>query len=100
MRDFGVPLYDRVRYVRYINTDKLGNPASMGGAYLGPDVLVAWRADEGEADQEYVSLRVRKRAKSIIILLTSCIPKSKGDGFPIHHDVCRVVIEHYWVGIR
>lgn len=31
---------------------------SEGYTYLGPDVLVAWRTDEGKADQKHIGLRI------------------------------------------
>merc|ERR1719198_1340130 len=35
------------------------------------------RGDNGESDQEDISLWVRQRAKTIIVLLTSSIPESE-----------------------
>lgn len=41
---------------------------------LGSDVLVTRWADEGEADQEDVRLRVGEGSKAIVILLSGGIP--------------------------
>lgn len=63
------------------------------GAHLGLDVVERGRADNREADEEHVGLRVRERAKTIVILLTSSIPETQADGLAINHDIGRVVIE-------
>ena len=62
-------------------------------AYLGLDVVERRWADDGETDQEDVCLGVGEWAESVIILLTSGIPKTKADGLPINHDAGGVVVE-------
>jgi hypothetical protein len=62
--------------------------------HLGPDVLVARRADEREADQEHVRLRVRERAETVIVLLAGRIPEAERDRLAVDHHVRRVVVEH------
>ena len=62
--------------------------------YLGPDVLETWRADERETNQEDIRLRVGERAETVVIFLTSGIPKPEGDSLAVDHDIGGVVIEH------
>lgn len=64
------------------------------GVPLGLDVVERRRADDGEADEEHVGLRVGQRAQTIVILLTSGIPQTQTDGLTVDHDVGRVVVEH------
>lgn len=64
------------------------------GVPLGLDVLERGRRNNGEADQENVRLWVRERAKTIIVLLTSGIPKTKVNRLSVNHHVGRVVIKH------
>jgi hypothetical protein len=54
--------------------------------YLGLDVIEGRWADDGEADEEDVRLRVGERAQTVVILLTSSIPKTKTDRFAIDHN--------------
>lgn len=56
--------------------------------HLGPHVLIAWRTNQGETDQKNVRLGVRKRTKSVVVLLTSSVPQPKGYSLPIDHYVC------------
>lgn len=60
---------------------------------LGPDVVKGWRANNGEADEEDVCLRVGERAQSIIVFLSGGIPQSQADWLSINHHTCRVVVE-------
>ena len=60
---------------------------------LGLDVVERRRADEREADEEDVGLGVRKRAQSVVILLSSSIPETQAHGLAIDHNTRRVVIE-------
>lgn len=64
-----------------------------GGGYLGLHVLKRRRADEREADEEDICLRVGQRAQTVVILLSGSIPKSQVDGLAIDHDIGRVVVE-------
>lgn len=61
--------------------------------YLCLDVVKGWRADDGKADEENIRLGVGKRSQPVVILLSSSIPQSQAYWLPIHHDICRVVIE-------
>lgn len=47
-----------------------------GRKHLSLDVVERGRADDGEADKEDVGLGVRQGAKSVVIFLSSSIPKS------------------------
>ena len=44
--------------------------------HLGFDVVEGGRADDGKADEEDIGLGVGKRAKAIVIFLSSSIPQS------------------------
>jgi len=65
---------------------------------LGPpfrlDVVERSGADDGEANQEDIRLRVREGTQSVIILLAGGIPQTQVDGLAIHHHVRGVVIKH------
>ena len=52
------------------------------------------RADDREADEENVGLRVRERPQAIVIFLACRIPQTEVDGLAVHHDVRAVVVEH------
>lgn len=60
---------------------------------LGPDVVKGWRADNGEADEEDVCLRVGERSQSVVIFLSSGIPQSQADWLSINHHTRRVVVK-------
>lgn len=62
-------------------------------AHLGFDIVKRRRADDRETNQEYICLGVRQRAKSVIVLLTCSIPKTKADGFAVYHNTCRIVVK-------
>lgn len=57
------------------------------GAHLCPDVLEAGRADETEADEEDVRLRVRERPETVVVLLSSRVPQAEVDRLAIDHHV-------------
>lgn len=64
-----------------------------GAAYLGANVVKGRRADDREADEEHIRLRIRERSQSIVILLSSGIPQTQANWFAIHHNTGRVIIE-------
>ena len=71
---------------------------------LSSNILKTCWIDQREADQENISLWVRKWPQSIVILLTSCIPKAEVYWFTIYHDIRRVIVKHCrdvfaWKGI-
>jgi len=51
-----------------------------------------WRCD-GEADEEHISLWVRKRAESVVIFLTGSIEETESVGFIADHDGDCIVVE-------
>lgn len=57
------------------------------------DVVEGRWADDGEADQEDICLRVRQWSQSVVIFLPGRIPESKAYWFPINHNTCRIVVE-------
>jgi len=61
--------------------------------HLGLDIVKRCAADDGEADQEDVGLRVGQGSQTIIIFLTSSVPQSQTDGFTVYHDTGRIVVE-------
>jgi len=64
------------------------------GIPLGANVVERGRVHQREADEENVGLRVRQRSETVVIFLTGGIPQTQVDGLSVHHDVCRVVVEH------
>ena len=46
-------------------------------APLGRHILEGGGADDGEADEEDVSLRIRKRPQAIVVFLTGCVPEAQ-----------------------
>lgn len=86
MLNLGVPLSGKSQHLLWsIRVGRVTN--------LGLDVVERRRADEGEADEEDVGLGVRKRAQSVVILLSSSIPETQAHGLAIDHNTRRVVIE-------
>ena len=71
-----------------------GEASTSIGTDLRPHVLVAWRADEREANQENVGLRVRQWAKTIVVLLTSSIPEGQLNMLSVDLYIGDVVLEH------
>ena len=49
-------------------------PRSRDLAHLCPNILKTGRADKTEANDEDVGLRITQWSKSIVILLSGCIP--------------------------
>lgn len=62
-------------------------------AYLCLDVVKGWWRNDGEADEEDISLWVGEWAKTVVILLSGGIPKSERDWLAINHHAGRVVVE-------
>ena len=62
--------------------------------HLGAHVLKAGRADDREADEEDVGLRVRQGPQAVVVLLAGRVPQAEVDGLAVDHDVGRVVVEH------
>lgn len=62
-------------------------------AYLGSNVVKRWRADDREANQEDVGLRVRERSQAVVIFLSSSIPKSQANWLAIDHHTSGVIVE-------
>ena len=58
------------------------------------DVFEGCRVDQGEAEDEDVSLRVGERAELLVVFLTGGIPQLEVDLLLFDHNVCGVVIEH------
>lgn len=68
-------------------------PVASRSTNLGPNVVVGWRADNGEANEEDICLRVGEWSQSIVVFLSSSIPQSQADWLSINHHTCRVVVE-------
>lgn len=51
------------------------------------------RRVDSEANQDDVRIRVRERAKTVVILLTSRIPESELDMLAVHLDIGDVILE-------
>jgi hypothetical protein len=82
----------------YVAKQRSAREKTQSQSDLGPplalDVVVRVLADDREADQEDVGLRVRQGTQAIVVLLAGGIPQAKIDGLAVHHDVGRVVVEH------
>jgi hypothetical protein len=65
----------------------------MGVKYLGQDVVKRRRADNGKANKEDISLRIRQRPETVVIFLSSSVPQSQAYGLVVDHDICRVIVE-------
>lgn len=60
---------------------------------LGTNVLERSGADDGVTKHEDISLRVAEGTKTIVVLLTSSVPKTEVHGFAIDDHVGIVIIE-------
>lgn len=49
-----------------------------------------------ETDKDHVGIGVRERAKTVVVLLTSRIPKSQLNMLSINLDVGDIVLENGW----
>lgn len=85
--DLGVPLEG------VVSRSSAWRLAKSSVTYLGADVVKGRRADDGEADEEDVGLRIGQRAKTLVIFLTGSIPQAQADGLAIDHDTGGVVVE-------
>ena len=65
----------------------------VGGTNLGEHVVKRGRADNREADQKDIGLRVRERSKAVVVFLTGSIPETQADGLVVHHDIGRIVVK-------
>ena len=61
--------------------------------YLLLHVVERIRRVDSEANQDDVRIRVRERAKTVVILLTSRIPESELDMLAVDLDIGDVVLE-------
>lgn len=61
--------------------------------YLLLDVVERIRRVDGEADQNDVRVRVRKRAKTIVILLASSIPQGKFYMLSVDFHIRNIVLK-------
>lgn len=61
--------------------------------YLRFHVIEGWWADDGEADEEHICLRIGERSEAVVIFLSGGIPQSQADGPAIHHYTSRVIVE-------
>ena len=61
--------------------------------YLLLHVVERIRRVDSEANQDDVRIRVRERAKTVVILLTSRIPESELDMLAVHLDIGDVILE-------
>jgi hypothetical protein len=64
--------------------------------YLLLDVVKRIGGVDRETDEDYVGIRVRKRAETIVILLTSRIPKSQLHVLSIDLYIGHIVLEDGW----
>jgi len=64
------------------------------GPPLGSHVLKAGRADQREADEEYVCLWVGEGSEAVVVFLSGSIPETERNRLSVHHHVCRVIVEN------
>ena len=75
------------------------NLYDQGSANLCADVVEGRWGDNGETDQEDISLWVGEWAQSIVILLTSSIPQTQANWLPVYHNTGRVVVEAGFISV-
>ena len=64
------------------------------GTHLLLHVVQGIRGVDRETDEDDVGVRIGERTKTVVIFLTSGIPKPEGDSLAVDHDIGGVVIEH------
>ena len=60
---------------------------------LGGDVLEGGGTDDGEADEEDVSLRVGERAQPVVVLLARRVPQAERHRHPVTNHRGAVVVK-------
>lgn len=70
-----------------------GHPSELGITHLLLDVIKGVGRVNSEADQDDMGVRVGKRTETVIVLLTSGIPKSKLNVLAVNLDIGNVVLE-------
>jgi hypothetical protein len=65
----------------------------MGVKHLGQDVVKGRRADDGKANKEDISLRIRQRPETVVIFLSSGVPQAQTYGLVVDHDIRRIIVE-------
>jgi len=63
------------------------------GEPLGGDVFEGRGGDDGEANKEDIGLGVGEGAQSVVVLLSSGIPKTEVDGLAVDHYIGTVVVK-------
>lgn len=63
------------------------------GTHLGFDVVEGGRADDGEANEENVGLRIGQWSETVVILLSGRIPQTQADRSTIDHNTGGVVVK-------
>lgn len=54
------------------------------------------RADDRVHNHEHICLRIGQRSQSIVILLTSSVPKIEVNHLVVHHHIAGVVVKDSW----
>lgn len=87
--------HHHLRQVTFKQSPELAfeGPGEEKDAHLGLDVIKRRRADDGEADEEDIGLRVGERSESVVIFLSSSIPQSQANRLPIDHHTRGVIVE-------
>lgn len=99
MKSLGLKLTNHVLVISQVHLGTNEDDGDTRGVVLdfrppfGFNVVKRVGGDDGETNEEDIGLRVRQRAKSVIIFLASGIPKAQVHGATIDHDVGRVVVK-------
>jgi hypothetical protein len=80
--------------IHYNRSETLAYTIVNTRTYLLLNVVKRVRRVDGEADKDNMRIGVAERAETIVILLTSGIPKRKLDVLAVYLDVGDVVLEH------
>jgi hypothetical protein len=68
--------------------------STTGVKYLGQDIVKGRWVHDGEADKEDIGLRVRQRAETVVIFLSSSVPQVQPDARVVFgHDGRREIVE-------
>ena len=90
---FGVPLWKQSVTSSHVILECQCHSVRKAVPYLRLNIVKTRRADNAEADQEDVRLRVAQRPKPIIVFLSRRVPQAQADGLVVHHHARAVVVE-------
>ena len=95
-----IELFTKFNIVPQINLGSNKNTRSVGAMVLnlwiplGENVLKRITRDYRETNQKYIGLGVAERAESIVIFLSSGVPKPQLHRLSVDHHTGRIVVKH------